>query len=123
MVLVDTSVWINHLRLKNDYLSLLLNEEKVLTHSSATGELACGSIKNRKEFLGLLENLPKSNESTSTEVLSFISTKCLFEKGIGWVDAGLLESTMISGSLLCTVDQRLRAIAMSLKISFSPLRG
>ena len=72
--MVDRALWINHLRSSNSYLSKLLYDEKVLIHSCVVGELACGSLKNRSQFLELLVNLPRSLESDSNEVLKFISS-------------------------------------------------
>jgi predicted nucleic acid-binding protein len=121
VVLVDTSVWINHLRTSNEYLSELLIEEKVLVHPFVIGELACGSMKNRLKILGYLRELPHSLESDFDETMDFLTEKNLFGKGIGWVDASLLLSTRLSKAKLWSIEQRLRTLAIALKINYSPL--
>lgn len=123
MVLVDTSVWINHLKSKNEYLVDLLISEGALIHPFVIGELACGSIKNRDKILTYLNDIPKSIVPEHEEVISFLNSKKLFSRGIGWTDANLLLSSILSKSKLWTLDQRLRAVSIELRINFSPLIG
>ena len=82
--LVDTSVWIDHLRRPEETLLELLKDRRVLTHSAVIGELACGQIPKRDLFLTDLSLLPQVKEATSEEVLHLIDTHKLYGKGLGW---------------------------------------
>jgi hypothetical protein len=115
MVLVDTSVWITFLREGSSLLSDLLNEGKVLTHPFIIGELRLGNISKRKNFLDLMENLPQCRQATNEEVTYLIESNQLYGKGIGYTDAHILASSIISQSLLWTLDKRLDAVAKKLK--------
>ncbi|MBI2027283.1 MAG: VapC toxin family PIN domain ribonuclease, partial [Deltaproteobacteria bacterium] len=86
LVLVDTSVWIDHLRQKNTELIALLEQNLILVHSAIIGELACGNLKRRNEFIQYLQFLPTSQEASSEEVLEMIENRHLYGKGINWVD-------------------------------------
>ncbi len=92
MVLVDTSVWIAHLRESNPELTALLNRGAVLCHPHVVGELACGNLKNRLEFLLLLDELPLAIEAEHSEVLHLLESGPYHGRGLGWVDAHLLAS-------------------------------
>ena len=118
MVLVDTSVWISHLRDGNKDLESLLNEEKVICHPMIIGELACGNIKNRTEILSLLQTLPPAKEATHEEVLEFIDKTKLYGKGIGYIDLHLLASALISDIALWTLDRKLDNEATKLRIKY-----
>ena len=87
MVLVDTSVWVSHLRDGNAELANLLNDGRVLCHPLIVGELACGNLKDRAAILSFLQLLPMSIEAEHDEVLSFIENNRLMGKGRGYVDA------------------------------------
>lgn len=117
MILVDTSVWVQHLRQGNEQLKSLLNEEKVLCHPFVLGELACGSMKNREEILRLLESLPQARIAEHEEVLRFLDAEELYSRGLGWIDVHLLASTLLSNATLWTFDKKLRTIASALGIS------
>jgi predicted nucleic acid-binding protein len=104
MVLVDTSVWINHFRHSDPALAELLDEGSVLTHSFILGELACGNLENRQAIFRYFRALPAAVEATHAEVLHFIEQRKLWGKGIGWVDAHLLTSAVLSESKLWTHD-------------------
>lgn len=93
MILVDTSIWIDHLRTGDPELGDLLREGQVLGHPWVTGELAVGNLSRREEILGLLHNLPQATVATDDEVLAFIDHRQLFGLGIGYVDAHLLAAT------------------------------
>lgn len=121
MILVDTSVWILHLREGNAHLKKILTQARVLTHPFIIGELSCGSMRNRRFILDLLEDLPKVNSAEHDEVIKLIETRRFYSKGIGWIDAHLLSSALISGVQLWTFDQRLRQLALQLKINYSPI--
>lgn len=92
MILVDTSVWIDHLRAGDEGLIALLSGNQVLTHPFVIGELACGNLANRREVLRLLGDLPKAPVATHAEVLFFIEQHALMGRGIGYVDAHLIAA-------------------------------
>lgn len=116
MVLVDTSVWIDHFRSGNEELQALLLNTEVACHPFIVGELSCGNLKNRHEILGLLKELPSATVAESDEVLELIETHQLMGCGIGWVDAHLLASAMLSGFALWTSNRRLRDLGDSLGV-------
>jgi hypothetical protein len=110
MILADTSVWIDHLRQGDADLARLLNECQVLAHPFVIGELALGSLQNRKIILDTLANLPQVFPASHDEVLHFIESQALFGKGIGFIDAHLLAAVKLTpGVLLWTRDKRLLA--------------
>jgi len=111
MILVDTSVWIDHLRNGNAQLKDWLNNNEVITHPFVIGELACGFIRNRSEFLSLLSQLPEAIVANHSEVLNFVDNNRLFGTGIGWIDAHLIASALLSKSKLTTLDKPLSKIA------------
>lgn len=118
MILVDTSVWIDHLRAGNPALVALLQDGQVLAHPWVTGEIALGNLANRVEVLGLLGNLSQAAVATDTELLILIDRHRLFGRGVGYVDVQLLAATLLtSGSLLWSRDRRLIAIAAELGIA------
>ena len=113
MIVVDTSIWIDHLRTGDPELSRLLRDGQVLAHPWVTGELAVGHLSRRSEILGLLRNLPQATVATDVEVLSFIDTRHLFGLGIGYVDAHLLAATVLTtDARLWTRDKRLAVVAV-----------
>jgi predicted nucleic acid-binding protein len=118
MVLVDTSVWVNHLRKGDIRLEELLVDGKVLCHLFIIGELSCGNIKNRSEILALLQALPKAPTIDLAEYLYFIEQNHLSGTGIGFVDVHLLASSKLSGIPLWTNDKRLKEIALKLKVFY-----
>jgi predicted nucleic acid-binding protein len=107
MVLVDTSVWIGHFRKKDSALAELLGEGLVLTHPFVLGELACGNLENRAAILSTLEALPGAAAATHEEVLRLIERRHLWGCGMGWIDAHLLASALISHCALWTLDGKL----------------
>ena len=116
-VLVDTSVWINHLHRADSDLIALLRESRVLMHPSVLGELACGSIPNRQEFLYLWLALPRITEVSFEETLLLLENKTLWGRGLGWTDMHLLASSLVSGTMLWTRDRLLRDTARRLRIA------
>lgn len=114
MVLVDTSVWIDHLRDGNAALAGLLNAGEVMCHPFVAGELACGNLANRAEILSLIKALPMSIVAEHEEVLEFIDNKNLMRKGLGYVDVHLLASAALSATPLWTLDKRLKQSAIAL---------
>lgn len=118
MILVDTSIWIDHLRASDERLARLLDAGQVLAHPFVTGELALGNLRNRDAVLGALQDLPQVVMATESEVLRFIAQKGLFGLGIGYIDAHLLAAVLLTpGSLLWTRDKRLLAASAQLGIS------
>jgi predicted nucleic acid-binding protein len=117
MVIVDTSVWVGHLRTGDAALTCLLEEAEVLSHPVVIGELACGSIGNRKEILSLLDALPKATVADDGEILLFLEQHALHGRGLGYIDVSLLASCFLSGAVLLTKDRRLANTAKKLNIS------
>ena len=118
MILVDTSVWIDHLRLKDDHLVSALLAGYVLIHPWVIGELACGTLKDRGHVLELLRSLPASPVALENEVLFFIEQNNLMGKGIGYVDIHFLASTHLAGAQLWTLDKRLIVVANELSFAY-----
>ncbi len=116
MVLVDTSVWIDHLRSDNAKLTALLNDGEAAIHPFIIGELACGNLKNRKEILSLLHALPHITKADNDEVLFFIEKHKLMGLGIGLIDLHLLASCKLSKAKLLTRDKRLKEAAIRLRL-------
>ena len=119
MILVDTSVWIDHLRGQDRCLTDLLQNSQVLMHPMVVGELACGNLRNRQEVLNLLGNLPEVSIAAHDEVLLFIEQYRLMGRGIGYVDVHLLAATALSEpARLWTRDTRLRDVAADLNVAY-----
>jgi predicted nucleic acid-binding protein len=116
MILVDTSVWIEHLRAGNDRLRTLLFDEQVLCHPFVVGELACGTLQKREEILTMLKALPEAHLLEHEGVMSFLEARRTYGRGIGWVDAHLLASTLLTGCTLWTFDKPLRRAAAALNV-------
>jgi predicted nucleic acid-binding protein len=115
MILVDTSVWVEHLRSGNAELALLLETGRVLTHPFVIGELGLGSLRQRDSILEAVQCLPQTNIASPAEVLHFIAQHSLFGIGIGYVDTHLLAAARLTpGCHLWTLDKRLRAAASGL---------
>lgn len=120
MILVDTSVWINHLRNNDPYLVRLLTENSVLSHPFVRGELALGNLRQREAILTALDDLPQAPVAFTDEVNVFIEQHALYGLGIGLIDAHLLASTRLSGNTrLWTQDKRLLAAALRLNLAAS----
>lgn len=121
MILVDTAVWIDHLRDSDPHLACLLDAGAVLGHPWVTGELALGSLTNRVEILRLLDDLPQATTSTAVEVRELVGQHKLFSLGIGYVDAQLLAATMLTpDAALWTRVRRLHAAAQRLGVAYAP---
>jgi len=110
MILVDTSVWIDHLRAGNS-LSQVLAEGLALTHPCLLGELACGNLRNRARILRDLGALPQATPATDAEVMRLIEERRLWGRGIGWIDAHLLASTLLANCRFWTLDRQLARTA------------
>jgi len=121
VILVDTSVWIDHFRSCSLALSEALERGEILTHPFVIGEIACGNLRRRNEVLDLLFALPQSTMATDEEVLHFIGNHQLMGKGIGYVDGHLLAAAFLTGgALLWTHDKSLLAAAVDLRLAFKP---
>lgn len=116
MMLVDTSVWVDHLRRGNSGLVRALESSEVWCHPFIEGELACGNLRNRQEILSLLSSLRHAPLATHAEVLHFVETRHLMGTGLGWVDVHLLASALLAGIRLWSLDWRLQEAAESLGI-------
>jgi predicted nucleic acid-binding protein len=118
MILVDTSVWVDHLRGGNRRLQHLLEATEVLAHPFVIGELACGTPRNREEVLTLLGALPEAKAAEHEEVMRVVEREKPCGRGIGWIDAHVLASARLSDALLWTLDRRLSEIASGLALAF-----
>ena len=118
MVLVDTSVWVSHLRHGNPKLKALLMKGRVVCHPFIIGELACVNLKKRKEILSLLEALPTATTADHEEALYFIEQHRLMGTGLGYVDIHLLASARLSRIRFWTGDKKLMEAAVKLNVSY-----
>jgi predicted nucleic acid-binding protein len=119
MILVDTSVWVDHLRVGDDTLAALLNSSQVLMHPFVLGELACGNLRQRAEVLALLKDLPQATIARDDEVLFFIERQALMGRGVGYVDAHLLAAVALdTAARLWTRDKRLQMVAGELGLAY-----
>ena len=118
MVIVDTSVWVSHLRYGNAELVNLLNDNQVMCHPFIIGEIACGNIRNRAEILALLGSLPMSLQAKHEEVLEFIEHNKLMGLGLGYVDMHLSASAALSGVPIWTLDVKLDKTNRKMGISY-----
>ncbi len=117
MVLVDTSIWVIHLRQGSRQLENLLMDAEVMCHPFIIGELACGNLKNRNKIISLLHSLPMAPTIEFDEFLFFIDQNHLMGKGVGFVDVHLLASAQLTGVSLWTADKRLKSVADQLELN------
>lgn len=121
MILVDTSVWVDHFRAASPDLMRLLEQGRVLIHPFVVGELALGNLRDRPLVLGALRQMPQAVRAHDDEVQSFIETNRLHGLGVGYVDAHLLASVRLTaGARFWTRDQRLNAVGEALSVAFHP---
>jgi|SRR6185312_8759059 len=113
-MLVDTSVWVDHLRKRNPTLVALLENGEVFTHPFVIGELASGNLAHRAKVLGALNELPRVPTASHEEVLDFLETRKLMGRGLGWIDLHLLASSILARVSLWSTDKRLSAVAREL---------
>lgn len=116
MILVDTSVWVEHLRRGHPRLEELLVAAEVLGHRFVLGEISLGHLRRRGEILSLLAALPQAEVARHDEVLAFVDQHRLPASGIGWLDAHLLASATLAGARLWTLDRRLAGVAARLDL-------
>ncbi|HUB88249.1 MAG TPA: type II toxin-antitoxin system VapC family toxin [Dyella sp.] len=118
MIIVDTSIWIDHLRSQHPFLTRLLHDGQVLVHPLVIGELACGSLPNRTAFLGLLNDMPAASVATHAEIMHFIEHAKLYSRGVGYMDVSLLASVRLTaGASIWTGDKRLKQLADELGLA------
>jgi predicted nucleic acid-binding protein len=118
VILVDTSVWIDHLRATEKALVALLDKGLVLAHPFVIGELALGNLRQREIVLDALSDLPPAGVATDAEVLHFIDRHALFGRGVGYIDAHLLAAARLTaGAGLWTKDKRLHGVAVELGLA------
>jgi predicted nucleic acid-binding protein len=121
MILVDTSIWVEHLRRRERVLVELLETGQVLTHPFVVGELACGVMQARNQVLALMRDLPQAPSASDDEALSLIERRRLMGRGIGYIDIHLLASAILANAaMLWTRDKRLATIADELGCAFIP---
>ncbi len=118
MVLVDTSVWVDHFRAGNAALETLLNDGAVICHPFVIGELACGFMRNRAEILSLLQALPEAQQASPDEALQFIENRDLAGTGLGYVDVHLLASAVLTSVPLWTLDKSLQRASAKLDAAY-----
>jgi predicted nucleic acid-binding protein len=118
LILVDSSVWIDHLRQADGVLANLLNRARVVCHPFVIGELALGSFRARATIIGALQGLPRAAVAADDEVMAFIDNHSLHGRGIGYIDVHLLASARLTqGTTLWTRDRRLHAVAADLGLA------
>ena len=117
-ILVDTSVWIKHLREGEKNLALLLEQGLITCHPFIIGEIACSGIKNRYEIINLLNDLPSTVVLDHSDIMDFIENRKIMNKGIGYIDVHLLGSALVSDTPLWTFDKALRKIAIQFPIGY-----
>lgn len=121
MILADSSIWVDHLRSPDARMIRLLDLTAILIHPLVLGEVAMGSLRARQRVVGELKELPKAEIAQHSEVMDLVERERLYSTGIGFVDAHLLASTLLTpGSMLWTRDRCLREAAERLDIAIKP---
>ena len=119
MILVDTSVWIEHFKRNDAELSALIGARVVISHPFVVGELACGTLRERDAVIGMLSRLPQAPVVGHDDVLGFVERHALMGRGIGWIDVHLLASTIVAGRVaLWSRDRRLAAAAAEHRVAY-----
>jgi predicted nucleic acid-binding protein len=120
VILVDTSVWVDHLRKDDPGMRMLLEGGRVLLHPFVIGELAMGNMNRRDLVLKALRKLPEALVAREEEVLQFVGARRLFGLGIGYIDAHLLTSVQLTpGASLWTRDRRMFEVASKLGLAIA----
>ncbi len=122
MILVDTSVWIDHLNKADAHLQELLRQDRVRIHPFVLGEIALGKLRKRDELLQSLSGLQMVPIATESDLMVAINALSLDGTGIGYVDAHLLLSARLNGVKLWTRDKRLSAQANRLHLQYLELQ-
>jgi len=115
-VIVDTSVWIDHLKKSVEELSVLLEEGKVLSHSWVIGELATGQMRNRNAVLGNMKLLPQAKEATLEELLDLVEEEKLYGRGLSLTDVQILASALLSEAKILTRDRAMLLVSKELGV-------
>ncbi len=123
MILIDTSVWVDHFRSENRILTTLLMQGAIVMHEFVVGELAVGNFRNRKSMLNLLDSIPKLSKLTHDEFIYFLEKNSIYGKGVGFVDIHLLGSTKLAGVKIWTLDKRLLELAKNQNLDYKYLRN
>lgn len=116
-MIVDTSVWVQHLRKGDSLLQERLERGIVVIHPFILGELACGNLVNRREVLDLLASLPSAVVVEDSDLLGFVERERLYGRGIGWIDVHLLASARVMAEPLWTLDRRLGEAALAVGVA------
>ncbi len=120
MILVDTSVWVDHFRSGDDSLRAALELGEVCVHDFVIGELTCGYLPRRAEVLSSMQRLPAVSAVSRDEFLHFVEARDLMGRGMGFVDLQLLAAAcMEPGLTLWTKDRRLHEAAEELGVGVS----
>jgi predicted nucleic acid-binding protein len=120
VILADTSVWVDHLRVADKTLMRQLNAGMILGHPFVMGEIALGNLQRREVILGALSDLPQASVATDAEVLSFVDRHALLGRGVGYVDVHLLAAVQLTaGARLWTHDKRLQGVAEQMGLAKS----
>jgi predicted nucleic acid-binding protein len=120
-IIADTGIWIDHINKGDAVLASLLRRRQIALHPMIIGEVALGSIPNRKSLLEELRALPQAKPASHTEVMAMIEWSGLFNSGIGYVDAHLLASAkQLPDGYVWTRDKRLHAQAARLGVAYAP---
>jgi predicted nucleic acid-binding protein len=116
VILVDTSLWVNHLRRHDAVLAAHLEAGEVLCHPYVIGEIGLGVLKQRREVLELLAALPSALVVSHDEAMTFVEQRTLAGLGVGWVDIHLAASAIVSRAKLWTADRRLADVVRALRL-------
>ena len=117
MILIDSSVWIDHLRAESAEIVELLNTKIVLGHPFVTGEVLMGSLAERRTVMELFDRLPVARPTRFAEVRRLVEDRRLYGRGIGYVDVSLVAACLMNQARLLTRDRRLHAVAQELGVA------
>lgn len=117
IIIADTSVWLDHWRRGNPRFAELLTQRRVVLHPFVLGEISLGAITGRADVLTRLRRLRAPRVARHDEVMALIERTPLWRRGIGWVDAHLLASTLLEHARLWTLDEPLARVAADLGIA------
>jgi predicted nucleic acid-binding protein len=118
MILVDSSVWIEHFRHGEPRLEALLAEEMVTLHPFVLGELVSGNLRDRQRTITCLRLLPEASLAPEQEVHHLLESRRLWSRGLGWIDLHLLASALLDRCQLWTHDQALGSAAALIQLRF-----